>query len=96
MSDTVITALIMTAGTVICQILINANNRKKRKAESDEENKQKAVEKAVKDEKLETRLAGIEHKLDIHNGYAEKLTNIEKSMAVIENDIKTLYKVKMA
>ena len=34
----------------------------------------------------------IEEKLDIHNGYAEKLTDIAKRIAVIENDIKTLYK----
>ena len=37
-------------------------------------------------------LKGVEEKLDIHNGYAEKLGNIEKSIAVIQNDIKTLYK----
>ena len=92
MSEAIVTALIMTAGSIICQVLINANNRKKRKAESEEENKKKAVEKAIKDERLENRLKRIEEKLDIHNGYAEKLTNIEQSIAVIENDIKTLYK----
>lgn len=96
MPEAIITALIMTAGSIICQILINSNNRKKRKAESEEENKQKAVEKALKDAELKNRLASIEEKLDIHNGYAEKLTNIEKSIAVIENDIKTLYKAKSA
>ena len=30
MSDAVLTALIMTAGTIICQILINRSNREKR------------------------------------------------------------------
>lgn len=47
---------------------------------------------AIRDAKLQMWMKGVEEKLDIHNGYAEKLGNIEKSIAVIQNDIKTLYK----
>lgn len=92
MSDTIITALVMAAASIICQLLINRNNRKKRSDEETEIMKQQAVEDAVKAEKLETRLSAIEEKLDVHNGYAEKLGDIATSIAVIENDIKTLYK----
>ena len=92
MSDAIITALIMAAASVICQLLINANNRKKRSDEETEKKKQYAVEEAVKAENLEHRLCAIEEKLDVHNGYAEKLGDIATSIAVIENDIKTLYK----
>ena len=92
MSDAVITALIVAASSIICQLLISRSDRRKRTAEDAEKEKKRAVEQAVKDERLENRLKSIEGKLDVHNGYAEKLGNIEKSIAVIENDIKTLYK----
>jgi uncharacterized protein HemX len=92
MSDAVLTALIMTAGSVLCQILINRSNRKKRVSEDEDKEKARAVEEAVKAERLENRLVSIEGKLDTHNGYAEKLNNIERDMAVIKTDIKNLYK----
>lgn len=92
MSDAIITALIMAATSVICQFLINWNNRKKRTIEEAEKSKEQAVAEAVKAEALENRLRAIEDKLDVHNGYAEKLGEIATSIAVIENDIKTLYK----
>lgn len=57
-----------------------------------EKEKKRAVEEAVKEEKLENRLARIEQKIDTHNGYAEKLGDIRTDIAVIKNDIKTLYK----
>lgn len=92
MSDAVITALIMAAASVICQFMISRSDRKKRSAEDAEKESKREIAEAVKEERLENRLKSIEKKLDIHNGYAEKLGNIEKSIAVIENDIKTLYK----
>lgn len=92
MSEAVLSALIVTAGSVLCQILINRSNRRKRVAEDAEKEKARAVEEAVKAERLENRLRSIEGKLDTHNGYAEKLGNIERDMAVIKNDVKTLYK----
>lgn len=92
MSDAVITALIVAASSIICQLLISRSDRRKRTLEDAEKEKKRAVEQAVKDERLENRLSSIERKLDEHNGYASKLGNIEKSIAVIENDIKTLYK----
>ena len=91
-SDAVLVAIITGAFAVIGQWLISRNDRKKRTEEELEKEKKRAVEEAIKNERLENRLSSIENKLDIHNGYAEKLGNIEKSIAVIENDIKTLYK----
>ena len=74
-------ALITAVASVIVQFLINANN-----------NRRKKVDDAVRDALMEKRLESIEHKLDIHNGYADKLGNIETSIAVISNEIKNLYK----
>ena len=91
-SDAVITALIVAASSIICQVLINKGNRKKQTEEDAEKAKARAVEDAKREAHLEDRLKSIESKLDVHNGYAEKLGDIQTDIAVIKNDINTLYK----
>lgn len=88
----IVTACIMAVASVVCQILINHSNRKKRVAEDAEKEKEKAVIEARNAEQLKNRLNGIEEKLDEHNGYAKLLSTIQTDIAVIKNDIKTLYK----
>ena len=80
MSDVVLAALIGAVASIIVNLIQQNNQRKKR-----------AIEEAVKDERLENRLSNIEHKLDVHNGYGDKLQSIATDIAVIKNDIKTLY-----
>lgn len=79
MSDAVLVAVITAGTSVLCQLLINKKSRK-----------DNAVAEAVKEQKLTDRLQTIETKLDIHNGYAEKLGAIEKAIAVIETEIKNI------
>lgn len=81
MSEVVIAALIGAAASIIVNLISVSQQSKKR-----------VIEEAVKDAKLEARLQSIEGKLDTHNGYAEKLGEIQTDIAVIKNDIKTLYK----
>lgn len=97
MSDAVIVALITASATIVCQLLINHNNRKKQKDEDVEREKKRAIEETQKEERLTAELNSIKRnldennkKLDIHNGYAEKLGKIETSIAVIETEIKNL------
>lgn len=80
-SDVVLAALIGAVASIIVNLISVSNQSKKR-----------AVADAVNEERLENRLKSIESKLDIHNGYAEKLGSISTDLAVIKNDIKTLYK----
>ena len=87
MSDAIITSLIVAISGIICQLIINSNNRKKRSSEESEKDKSKAVAAALKDQELQNRLTTIEKKLDIHNGYAEMLGAITQDIAVIKNDI---------
>ena len=89
----VIVALIMMVSSIVCQVLINRSNRKKRVAEDAEKEREKAVIDARKDEQLQNRLGRIEEKLDEHNGYAKIFQGISTDIAVIKNDIKTLYKI---
>lgn len=83
MSDVVIVALITGICSVVGQWLIARR-----------QNKDRETAEAVRDARIEDRLQAVEHKLDVHNGYAEKFAEIGADIAVIKNDIKTLYKLK--
>jgi hypothetical protein len=80
MSDAIIVALIAGLCSVVGNWLITHQQTEKRR-----------VEDAVRDARQEDRLSAIERKLDIHNGYAEKFSEIGKDIAVIKTEIKTLY-----
>ena len=79
MSDAIIVAVIAAAASVLGQWLIS------RKQAQD-----KAVQDAVRDERLELRLSEVEKKLDVHNGYAEKFAEIGKDIAVIKTQIQQI------
>lgn len=81
MDNTVIVALIAGACAVFGQWLITRQQTAKRR-----------IDEAVRDAKLDDRLARIEERLDSHNSYAEKFVEFGTDIAVIKNDIKTLYK----
>ena len=80
MSDVVLAALIGAVASIIVNLINNSQQSKKR-----------AVAEAVKDTNLENRLQAIENKLDQHNVYADKITQISMDVAVIKTDIKNLY-----
>lgn len=84
--------MLTAIASVITQIALNKRNREKRSEEETEKAQKAAVTEALEKQNLETRLTQIEHKLDLHNGYAEKLGDIATSIAVIETQIKTLFK----
>lgn len=81
MSDAVIVAIITGLCAVFGQWIIYRNSATKRK-----------MDDAVRDARIDDRLKSIEKKLDEHNGYAERFVEIQTDIAVIKNDIKTLYK----
>ena len=81
MTEGIIIAIITGVCAVFGQWLISRQQTAKRKADD-----------AVRDALQEERLKNIEHKIDIHNGYAERFGEIQTDIAVIKNDIKTLYK----
>ena len=80
-SDAVLVAIITGIFAVIGNWLISRNANEKRK-----------VDDAVRDARLDDRLAGVEKRLDEHNRYAARFSEIQTDIAVIKNDIKTLYK----
>lgn len=83
MSDAVIVALITGVCAIFGQWLVGQSQSKQQKADE-----------AVRDARIEDRIQAVETKLDTHNGYAQKISEIQTDIAVIKNDIKTLYRTK--
>lgn len=80
--EAIIVAVITGACAVIGQAIISQSATKTRKAEM-----------IVRDAEVQLRLKNIEEKLDIHNGYAEKLGEIVVELAEIRTDVKNLKEV---
>lgn len=79
MSDVVIVAIITGICSVIGQWLISRQQNEKRRTED-----------AVRDARLEDRLRSVEKKLDEHNGYAARFSEIQTDIAVIKNELKNM------
>ena len=72
MTEGILIAVITGAFAVLGQLCITFGTRKK-----DE------IQRAVLDERTDQRLKAIEHKLDVHNGYAEKLGVIQQDISAL-------------
>lgn len=78
-SDAVLVALITGICAVVGQWLISRNQNQKRK-----------IDEAVRDARLDDRLAGVERRLDEHNRYAQKFETISVNLATITTEIKNI------
>lgn len=63
-------------------------------AASQKQRREDAVKDAQREQKQADRLDAIEHKLDIHNGYAEKFSKMSESIVGIKKDIEFLKEAK--
>lgn len=72
-SESIAVALITGASAVVSNVVIS---RKK--------SRQDAIDNALREQRQADRLDRLEHKVDIHNGYAKRFTDIEKSIIRIE------------
>lgn len=77
MSTEIITSLIIASSSIICQLLINASNRRKLKADN-ESTKSLIV----------YRIDKLEQKQDKYNHLQERVFNLEKNSAVADEEIK--------
>lgn len=94
MSDAIIVALITGTFAIIGQWMLLKSDRKKRSDEDAEKEKNRAIAEARKEEKLNARLNTIErtleennHKLDVHNGYADKIGSMQQDIAYIKGKV---------
>lgn len=79
MTESIIVAIITALGAVFGQWMISSAAKRK-----------ESIEDAKWEQQLKDRLDAIEHKLDIHNGYAEKLGDITVDIAVIKKQIEQI------
>mgnify|MGYP005910445297 FL=1 len=77
MSTEIITSLIIASSSIICQLLINASNRRKLKADN-ESTKSLIV----------YRIDKLEQKQDKYNHLQERVFNLEKNSAVADEEIR--------
>ena len=77
MSTEIVTALIVAGGSIICQLLINASNRKRQESENE---KTKSL--------IVYRLDQLEHKQDKYN--QERVFKLERMSAVTDEEIRVV------
>ena len=54
--------------------------------------REETIKEMDREARQDERMKAIEKKLDTHNGYAEKISSIEKSIAMIQKDIEYIRK----
>ena len=79
MSDTVLVAIITGGVTLTVNLLANWSARKKY-----------AIERAIRDQKLDDQIATMNRKLDEHNRYSDKIGNIEKAIVRIDTKLEAI------
>lgn len=88
MTESIVVALITGVLAVLGAYVGNMSISRRK----DREN---ALKDAEREARQSLRLDTIETKLDIHNGYAEKFSDIQKDIAVIKNEIQHLRKERI-
>lgn len=89
---TIISACIAAIASIIVGVINSRNQRKKFADAMRDRDKERETADAVRDAELKMWMKQVDKKLDLHNGYAERFSEIGKDIAVIKNDIKTLYR----
>ncbi|MBP5311902.1 MAG: hypothetical protein J6112_03610 [Clostridia bacterium] len=99
MGTEIMVALITGVCAIIGQWMITRSESKKADVKRAQESEDRAVAQAVKDTELKNLLHGITERLDIHNGYAEKFSQmsvhfeeIDKVLVAMQKDIEYLRK----
>ena len=78
--ETIDSSIIVAFITGLCAVVGNALISRANRLKDEHE-------RAIKEALVEQRLDAIEHKLDVHNGYAEKLGEIAVSLAEIRTKL---------
>lgn len=79
MNTDIVVALIVAAGSVVCQILINYSNRRKQESENE---KTKSL--------ISYRIEQLENKVNKHNNLIERTYKIEQTEAIMAEEIKAV------
>lgn len=89
---TVLAAALSALAAIVVGVLNNRSQRKKFADELHARDIERDKAEAVRDAKLEMWMQTVDKKLDSHNGYAERFSEIGEDIAAIKADVKNLYR----
>lgn len=89
---TVLAAILSATAAIIVGVLNSRSQRKKFSADIKERDIERAKAEAVRDARMEMWMKQVDGKLDVHNGYAEKFSEIGEAIAEMRTDIRNLYR----
>ena len=89
---TVIGAIVSATAAIIVGVLNSRTQRKKFQNDIKERDIERAKAEAVRDARMEMWMKQVDGKLDVHNGYAEKFSEIGEAIAEMRTDIRNLYR----
>ena len=90
MSEGIIVAIIAAGASIIGNLIVSRNARKKEADERERVRKTEAIERAKRDQFLDDNLKQINRKLDEHNGYASKFADISADIRVLRTEIENI------
>ena len=89
---TVLGALLSASAAIIVGVLNSRAQRKKFSEDMKDRDIAREKAEAVRDAKLEMWMKQVDQKLDTHNGYAEKFSEIGEAISEIKADVRNLYR----
>ena len=89
---TIFAALLSALAAIVVGILNSRSQRKKFSDDMKDRDVEREKAEAVRDAKLEMWMKTVDKKLDQHNGYAERFSEIGEAIAEIRTDIKNIYR----
>lgn len=89
---TVLAALLSAVAAIIVGALNARSQRKRFTADMLARDAEREKAEAVRNAKLESWIETVNTKLDLHNGYAEKFSQIGEAIAEIRTDVRNLYR----
>ena len=85
-------ALLSAFAAIVVGVLNSRSQRMKFTQDMKNRDVEREKAEAVRDAKLEMWMKTVDKKLDQHNGYAERFSEIGEAIAEIRTDIKNLYR----
>lgn len=89
---TFLSACIAALASIIVGVINSRNQRRQFSDDMKERDKEREKAEAVRDAELKMWMRQVDKKLDTHNGYAERFSEIKEDIAAIKADVKNLYR----
>ena len=89
---TIVAALLSAVAAIVVGVLNSRSQRVKFSNDMKDRDREREKAEAVRDAKLQMWIQNVDKKLDQHNGYAERFSEIGEAIAEIRTDVKNLYR----